>query len=102
MWRFTLGLLPVRWAGLVFDPLTTTRCSVWQLIIVFYNWGMLLFQVLYHDDGSVKGVATVDVGIAKDGSPKVSAMYDLTSTITTTDLTLLCKTSVNAKRVSLI
>ena len=28
-------------------------------------------QVLYHDDGSVKGIATVDVGIAKDGSPKV-------------------------------
>ncbi|MCP4604856.1 MAG: hypothetical protein GY847_30775 [Proteobacteria bacterium] len=28
-------------------------------------------QVLYHDDGSVKGVATGDVGITKDGSPKV-------------------------------
>jgi len=28
-------------------------------------------EVLYHDDGSVKGVATGDVGIAKDGSPKV-------------------------------
>ena len=28
-------------------------------------------KVLYHDDGSVKGIATVDVGIAKDGSPKV-------------------------------
>uniref|UniRef100_A0A1X7SK55 Uncharacterized protein n=1 Tax=Amphimedon queenslandica TaxID=400682 RepID=A0A1X7SK55_AMPQE len=28
--------------------------------------------VLYHDDGSVKGIATVDVGIAKDGSPKVT------------------------------
>ena len=27
-------------------------------------------KVLYHDDGSVKGIATVDVGIAKDGSPK--------------------------------
>lgn len=27
-------------------------------------------KVLYHDDSSVKGVATVDVGIAKDGSPK--------------------------------
>ena len=26
--------------------------------------------MLYHDDGSVKGIATVDVGIAKDGSPK--------------------------------
>lgn len=27
-------------------------------------------EVLYHEDGSVKGVATADVGIAKDGSPK--------------------------------
>lgn len=29
-------------------------------------------QVLYHEDGSVKGIATNDVGIAKDGSPKAS------------------------------
>lgn len=29
-------------------------------------------EVLYHDDGSVKGIATNDVGIAKDGSPKPS------------------------------
>lgn len=28
-------------------------------------------EVLYHNDGSVKGVSTGDVGIAKDGSPKV-------------------------------
>ncbi|XP_071846903.1 electron transfer flavoprotein-ubiquinone oxidoreductase, mitochondrial-like isoform X2 [Apostichopus japonicus] len=27
-------------------------------------------EVLYHEDGSVKGIATTDVGIAKDGSPK--------------------------------
>ncbi|XP_037277521.2 electron transfer flavoprotein-ubiquinone oxidoreductase [Rhipicephalus microplus] len=27
-------------------------------------------EVVYHDDGSVKGIATNDVGIAKDGSPK--------------------------------
>lgn len=27
-------------------------------------------EVLYHADGSVKGIATNDVGIAKDGSPK--------------------------------
>lgn len=26
---------------------------------------------MYHSDGSVKGIATNDVGIAKDGSPKV-------------------------------
>lgn len=28
-------------------------------------------KVLFHEDGSVKGIATNDVGIAKDGSPKV-------------------------------
>uniref|UniRef100_A0A914UQF0 Electron transfer flavoprotein-ubiquinone oxidoreductase n=1 Tax=Plectus sambesii TaxID=2011161 RepID=A0A914UQF0_9BILA len=28
-------------------------------------------EILYHEDGSVKGIATNDVGIAKDGSPKV-------------------------------
>lgn len=29
-------------------------------------------QVLYHGDGSVKGIASVDVGVAKDGAPKQS------------------------------
>lgn len=29
-------------------------------------------EILYGDDESVRGVATGDVGIAKDGSPKVS------------------------------
>ena len=33
--------------------------------------GIAASEVLYHSDGSVKGVATVDQGIAKDGSPKV-------------------------------
>ena len=33
--------------------------------------GYAASEVLFHDDGSVKGVATNDVGIAKDGSPKV-------------------------------
>ncbi len=28
-------------------------------------------KILYNEDGSVKGIATNDVGIAKDGSPKV-------------------------------
>ncbi|KAG1658466.1 Electron transfer flavoprotein-ubiquinone oxidoreductase, mitochondrial [Nymphon striatum] len=27
-------------------------------------------EVLFHEDGSVKGIATNDVGVAKDGSPK--------------------------------
>lgn len=34
--------------------------------------GIAASEVLYNDDGSVKGIATGDVGIAKDGSPKVS------------------------------
>ncbi|KAK4887625.1 hypothetical protein RN001_003896 [Aquatica leii] len=32
--------------------------------------GYAASEILYHADGSVKGVATNDVGIAKDGSPK--------------------------------
>ena len=28
-------------------------------------------EVLFHKDGSVKGIATSDVGIAKSGAPKV-------------------------------
>lgn len=34
--------------------------------------GCAAAEVLYHEDGSVKGIATNDVGIAKDGSPKDS------------------------------
>lgn len=34
--------------------------------------GTAASEVLYHDDGSVKGIATNDMGISKDGSPKVS------------------------------
>lgn len=33
---------------------------------------IVFVQVLYHDDKSVKGIATVDVGVAKDGAPKES------------------------------
>ena len=33
--------------------------------------GTAAAEVVYHEDGSVKGVATGDLGIAKDGSPKV-------------------------------
>lgn len=32
--------------------------------------GTAASEILYHDDGSVKGIATNDLGIAKDGSPK--------------------------------
>ncbi|RZF46544.1 hypothetical protein LSTR_LSTR013074 [Laodelphax striatellus] len=32
--------------------------------------GYAAADILYHQDGSIKGVATNDVGIAKDGSPK--------------------------------
>uniref|UniRef100_A0A1I7ZGC6 Electron transfer flavoprotein-ubiquinone oxidoreductase n=1 Tax=Steinernema glaseri TaxID=37863 RepID=A0A1I7ZGC6_9BILA len=34
--------------------------------------GIAAQEVLYNDDGSVKGIATNDVGISKDGSPKDS------------------------------
>jgi len=34
--------------------------------------GFACTEVLYHEDGSVKGIATHDVGIHKDGSPKDS------------------------------
>jgi len=34
--------------------------------------GIAASEVLYHDDGSVQGIATVDVGIARDGSPKAT------------------------------
>jgi electron-transferring-flavoprotein dehydrogenase len=34
--------------------------------------GIAAQEVLYNEDGSVKGIATGDVGIAKDGSPKPS------------------------------
>ena len=34
--------------------------------------GVAATEVILHEDGSVKGVATNDVGIAKDGSPKDS------------------------------
>ncbi|PSN33528.1 Electron transfer flavoprotein-ubiquinone oxidoreductase, partial [Blattella germanica] len=37
--------------------------------------GYAASEVLYHEDGSVKGVATNDVGIAKDGSPKDPRTY---------------------------
>ncbi|XP_065884977.1 electron transfer flavoprotein-ubiquinone oxidoreductase, mitochondrial-like isoform X2 [Dysidea avara] len=40
-----------------------------QLGVEIYT-GIAASEVLYHDDGSVKGVATSDVGVAKDGSPK--------------------------------
>ena len=33
--------------------------------------GIAATEILYHDDGSVKGIATNDVGIGKDGAPKV-------------------------------
>lgn len=34
--------------------------------------GYAAAEVLYHEDGSVKGIATNDVGIQKDGAPKAT------------------------------
>lgn len=40
-----------------------------QLGVEIYP-GCAAAEILYNDDGSVKGIATNDMGIAKDGSPK--------------------------------
>ena len=37
---------------------------------IFLFAGFAASEVLFHEDGSVKGIATNDMGIAKDGSPK--------------------------------
>lgn len=39
--------------------------------IIIFSPHCFFGKVLFHEDGSVKGIATNDVGIAKDGSPKV-------------------------------
>jgi len=39
--------------------------------------GFAAAEVLYHDDGSVKGVATGDMGVAEDGSQKDSYMHGM-------------------------
>ncbi|PIO70350.1 hypothetical protein TELCIR_07798 [Teladorsagia circumcincta] len=50
---------------------------------LFPNWkemGAPVFEqvkVLYNEDGSVKGIATNDVGVAKDGSPKILEKFKL-------------------------
>lgn len=51
-------------------------CLFFSLLSCVLMFGCFLFliKVLFHDDGSVKGIATNDVGIAKDGSPKVSVL----------------------------
>ena len=40
--------------------------------------------MLYHEDGSIKGIATNDVGIHKDGSPKVLDYFNLLFVISAT------------------
>ena len=57
VWRFTRAFPPVRY-----------RANPIGRLLISHE----ISQVLYHDDGSVKGVATADVGVAKDGSPKVN------------------------------
>ncbi|EYB83514.1 hypothetical protein Y032_0334g2847 [Ancylostoma ceylanicum] len=51
----------VRWLG---EQAEQAGVEVWP--------GVAAAEVLYNEDGSVKGIATNDVGIAKDGSPKES------------------------------
>ncbi|ETN78636.1 electron-transferring-flavoprotein dehydrogenase [Necator americanus] len=49
----------VRWLG---EQAEAAGVEIWP--------GVAASEVLYNEDGSVKGIATNDVGIAKDGSPK--------------------------------
>lgn len=76
MWTFTQELLQQRWVG---------QAEITWCVCVYSNGGhcaqrlaanavVLCWQILLHEDGSLKGVATGDVGIAKDGSPKVGAL----------------------------
>ncbi|KJH46285.1 FAD dependent oxidoreductase [Dictyocaulus viviparus] len=51
----------VRWLG---EQAEARGVEIWP--------GVAASEVLYNEDGSVKGIATNDVGIAKDGSPKDS------------------------------
>lgn len=51
----------VKWLG---EQAEAAGVEIWP--------GVAASEVLYHEDGSVKGIATNDVGIAKDGSPKES------------------------------
>ena len=78
----TLASLPLRSSTM--GTYSTWRVCVWWfgdsgfflffLVLsthIFHVWVCTYLYVL-HSDGSVKGIATVDQGIAKDGSPKVS------------------------------
>ncbi|WKY00145.1 hypothetical protein Q1695_014759 [Nippostrongylus brasiliensis] len=49
----------VKWLG---EQAEAAGVEIWP--------GVAASEVLYNEDGSVKGIATNDVGIAKDGSPK--------------------------------
>ncbi|XGW15639.1 hypothetical protein V3C99_001244 [Haemonchus contortus] len=51
----------VRWLG---EQAEAAGVEIWP--------GVAASEILYNEDGSVKGIATNDVGIAKDGSPKES------------------------------
>jgi electron-transferring-flavoprotein dehydrogenase len=65
-------------AGVEMYPGTAaSEVSLFFFLGKFYSL-FYIIQILYHNDGSVKGIATNDVGIAKDGSPKViySPKYD--------------------------
>ncbi|KAK6037483.1 Ligand-binding domain of nuclear hormone receptor [Cooperia oncophora] len=56
----------VRWLG---EQAEAAGVEIWP--------GVAASEVLYHEDGSVKGIATNDVGIAKDGSPKILEKFKL-------------------------
>ncbi len=50
---------------------TTVISRNWRCQVSNLNFkGFAASEILYHEDGSVKGIATNDVGIGKDGAPK--------------------------------
>lgn len=53
------------------QPLMTAVVDARKHVCAIIDLHVLFVKVLFHEDGSVKGIATNDVGIAKDGSPKV-------------------------------
>ena len=68
----------------VYPGIAASEVSIHVSLLLLYMYGLLLANVsyrfdLYHDDGSVKGIAAVDVGVAKlkDGSPQVCSRLSL-------------------------
>ncbi|CAG04642.1 unnamed protein product, partial [Tetraodon nigroviridis] len=60
----------VRWLGEQAEELGVEIYPLTPQLNINLFTSLFFDKVLFHEDGSVKGIATNDVGIAKDGSPK--------------------------------